>query len=607
MWFTLADVLAAKLLGDRVPEIISARRFLPKDPQKELRTIALEGADLNPETDDFYARLINQRREVQAKEGQASVADKPVLKSAQQSLKILANSTSYGIFVEINVQALDKSTPFVCYDFRGMGRKITSSKREDAGRFFHPLLGTLITGAARLMLALAERNAIDQGLNWAFCDTDSLAIANVAGLPETTFKQRVEAVRAWFEPLNPYDVKGSILQLEKVNYPVECPGEPDQLRPVSCLAISAKRYVLFDRDETSPPIVRKASAHGLGYLTAPYKESDKARSERIGAKGVELWQEDLWLRIIEAHDKGHPEQVDYASLVNFDQPAASRYAATNQTLLKWFETYNEAVPVERRVRPFNFLLSFQAKSRLEMVAADSEALSLPQWRRRTPTPASRYSTDLIKDQPPVFDRQSGDVIPWAWLKTYGRALVRHHLSSERKFLGGEGTEHGMLRRRHVEAWATIPIGKEAGNLEEREFLGDGDEELRWSMADQDRYQVAGDIARLMRASGISASSLVSRARVSHHTLRDLQEGKRLSAASILRLAQAAEELRREAEMVRGGDEHARRIGSVLVEQLGSVSALADRLGKTRQYVGRVLKGQKAMTPALASQLLSLYL
>jgi hypothetical protein len=47
---------------------------------------------------------------------------------------------------------------------------------EKPGRYFHPLVGTLITGAARLMLAMAERSAIDCGLGWALCDTDSLAL-----------------------------------------------------------------------------------------------------------------------------------------------------------------------------------------------------------------------------------------------------------------------------------------------------------------------------------------------------------------------------------------------------------------------------------------------
>jgi hypothetical protein len=42
---------------------------------------------------------------------------------------------------------------------------------------WHPLLATLITGAARLMLAISETVTEKAGLTWAFCDTDSMAIA----------------------------------------------------------------------------------------------------------------------------------------------------------------------------------------------------------------------------------------------------------------------------------------------------------------------------------------------------------------------------------------------------------------------------------------------
>ncbi|HEV8408015.1 MAG TPA: hypothetical protein VGQ34_08775, partial [Sphingomicrobium sp.] len=219
MWFTLADVLAAKLLGGKVPEIVAAIRFEPMEPQDGLKDIVLAGAEVRPAEDDFYELLINQRRRVQAQEDRASDDEKAGFGAAQQGLKILANSTSYGIFVELNVQQLERSRRVTCYDYRGVGHSMTASKLEDTGRYFHPLLASLITGAARLMLALAERNALDQGLGWAFCDTDSLAIANVASLPESDFIARVEAVRAWFEPLNPYEDKGSILQLEKVNFP----------------------------------------------------------------------------------------------------------------------------------------------------------------------------------------------------------------------------------------------------------------------------------------------------------------------------------------------------------------------------------------------------
>ncbi len=63
-----------------------------------------------------------------------------------------------------------------------------TAKREQPGRYYHPLLATLITGAARLMLALTERLAFEHGLNWAFCDTDSMAFAN------TCYSDRLQAV-----------------------------------------------------------------------------------------------------------------------------------------------------------------------------------------------------------------------------------------------------------------------------------------------------------------------------------------------------------------------------------------------------------------------------
>lgn len=44
------------------------------------------------------------------------------------------------------------------------------------GRTCYPPLAALITSAARLMLALLEREVTDRGGSYAFCDTDSMAI-----------------------------------------------------------------------------------------------------------------------------------------------------------------------------------------------------------------------------------------------------------------------------------------------------------------------------------------------------------------------------------------------------------------------------------------------
>jgi hypothetical protein len=599
MWFTLADVLAAKLLGEKVPEIVSAIRFEPMEPQADLKPVILAGVEVQPSTDDFYALLINQRRRVQAMEDEAPADEKAALGASQQGLKILANSTSYGIFVELNVQQLDSSQVVTCYDFRGVGRKITTSKIEDTGRYYHPLLGSLITGAARLMLALAERNALDQGLGWAFCDTDSLAIANAAGLPEPEFIACVEAVRAWFEPLNPYDAKGSILQLEKVNFPTGEHRNRVALRPVNCLAISAKRYVLFDRSEDGSPIIRKASAHGLGHMLPPYKDPDR---KRIGRIGVQLWQEELWREIIRAHDAGRPDQPDLDRLPGLDQAAPTRYGVTNHTLLNWFKGYNQTVAEPDRVRPFNFLLTFQTKSRMEMAATDPDGFREAAWRRRTPKAASRYSSNIAEDRPEVFDRATGEPVPWEWLRSYRRSLAAHHLHSETKFRGGEDNAHGTLTRRHVEVWAVIPIGKEADNLEEREFFGDGDDGIEWDLARQDRSRLLADIEETLATYKISDRALTEYARVSHHTLAALRKGGRVTSQSLLNLARAGEELRKAAKTETLENASWLEVAEVLKREAGSGNKLAAQLGVTGPYLYRVLKGEKPLSSKMIERL-----
>ncbi len=599
LWFTLADVLAAKLLGGKTPEIIAAIRFTPRQSQGGLKPVRLAGGNLNPAAEDFYASIINQRRRIQARQDDAAGSDRDRLEADQQGLKILANSTSYGIFVELNVRSLERSRAVTLYDHRGKGRRINTSKIEQPGRYFHPLLGSLITGAARLMLASAECNVLDQGLDWAFCDTDSLAIANPAGLPVEVFRGRVEAVRRWFEPLNPYDVKGSILQLEKVNFPPGRHKEPDALRPVNCLAISAKRYVLFDRDETGEPVIRKASRHGLGHLIAPYKDPDPTRTGRIG---VQLWQSDLWTEILRAHDADRPDRPDLDRLPGIDEAAATRYGVTNQTLLNWFKGYNVGVSERDRVWPFNFLLTYQAKSRLEMASVDPKALSSSLWRKRSPKPASRYSSDLTSDRPEVFDRQTGKAIGWRHLRSYRRTLSRHHLHSESKFRGGEDAEHGTLSRRHVEAWAASAIGKEADNLDQREVFGEGDDPILYGVAMEDRQKLIADLNALQAEFGISDRQLTLQARVSHHTLTALRKDRRVTMRSMFAVVCALEGIRQEKTAAAGDQRRWLEVAQQLRDKFGSGNKLADLLRVSRPYMHRVLNGEKPLSGRVIARL-----
>jgi hypothetical protein len=92
-------------------------------------------------------------------------------------------------------------------------------KIEEPGKFFHPLLATLITGAARLMLAIAESLCFEKDLDWAFCDTDSMAIAKPGEMGEADFFEQARSICEWFSPLNPYEKKGSIFKIEDANFP----------------------------------------------------------------------------------------------------------------------------------------------------------------------------------------------------------------------------------------------------------------------------------------------------------------------------------------------------------------------------------------------------
>jgi hypothetical protein len=510
LWFTLADVLASKILSGRTPKVLSVIHFQAMGKQEGLKSIAVAQEMIDPATDDFYQRLITHRNAIKRKLQTATAAEKPVLESDQKSVKILANATSYGIFVELNVENYAAVKPMIGYGVRPQAFKFRSKKFEKPGRYFHPLLGTLITGAARLMLALAERQVTEQKLDWAFCDTDSIAIANTRNLPLSEFKAEALKVRDWFKHLNPNGEDRSILQLENVNFPEDKDGDLNALDPPHCLAVSAKRYVLFNRGN-GLPVVRKGSGHGLGHLLAPYDETPAERRARIERIGVPLWQEDLWKEIIRAAETGRPDQTKFMEMPGFDTPAASQYAATTPDLLAWFKGYNECRPEGERIFPFGFLLSLQAKSRLEMAKDNPEASSHELWRRREPRPAAPYFKRAIDAKDHAFDRDRGDKIPASWLKSHGRSLIRYHLHPESKFRGGDYDQRGPLHRRLVFALTHVPIGKESDQIEENEYIGEEAGPLEHPLATKDRSELLTFIAETKKLRRISDRVLLGQA------------------------------------------------------------------------------------------------
>jgi hypothetical protein len=81
------------------------------------------------------------------------------------------------------------------------------------------------------------------------------------------FRAKVQEIVEWFQPLNPYKHDVRLFNLEKANYGLkdrETGKTTANLEPLYCLAVSAKRYCLFNRDCPSP----LAGETNLGSLPA---------------------------------------------------------------------------------------------------------------------------------------------------------------------------------------------------------------------------------------------------------------------------------------------------------------------------------------------------
>ena len=462
LWFTLADCIVSKLMTGKCPQIEKAQSYRPGPRQSSLKAIQILGKSdftIDPNSDDFFTRLIDLRDEAKGSGN-----------SIEKTLKIIANSTSYGIFIEVTRDDAPKSEILNVYGPDGECKRVATNALEQPGRYFHPLLGVMITGAARLMLGIAELKTDELGLDWVFCDTDSLAIAKPECISRKEFRKKTEEIIDWFKPLNPYRKADSILKMETINFGIGS----REMEPLYCLAISAKRNALFNLDSDEHPIIRKASAHGLGHLIDPYADSEappnlaKPRVP-LAEIGVRRWQHDLWIKIIQAAIEGHPDQVLLDWHPALSRPAAMRYAASSPALLNWVARWNEGRPYQEQIRPFGFLVPFTAKMGVfaPFAATVVEVVNRGRpLRDQLPAPIAPFDTDSTRILGKIFDRLTGRAVEPEELKTYAEVLAQYHLSCEDKFKKGQFLDRGRTERRHVVATGLNWIGKEANQVGE---------------------------------------------------------------------------------------------------------------------------------------------
>jgi DNA polymerase elongation subunit (family B) len=308
-----------------MPGILKTKSFVPIGRQPDIKAIQFFGdenyvIDLTLPDADFFRMVIEMRSEIKAKRDEHTKGSPEYvrLEAMQLALKLIANSTSYGVLVQFDVDERETAINMTAYygeqsrDYtarkpeRGDDGKKTASgvKAEKPGTWFAPW-GPLITAGGRLLIAIAECQAREEGkeyggIHYGMCDTDSMAFVRPDGMPRDEFRAAVGRITAKFQHLNPYKPtkkpdgslkEDEVFATEDVNYDFTNKNGmvkivKPRMKPLYILSISAKRYAMANivkqdgseytdledlyRDRKQATVIlRKVSSHGLGHISAP--------------------------------------------------------------------------------------------------------------------------------------------------------------------------------------------------------------------------------------------------------------------------------------------------------------------------------------------------
>lgn len=536
--------------------MLRAIRVVAVGQQAGLQPVSLRGAiDIDPSAEDFFKRVVEARALVKI-DSRLSAAERDALRLF---LKILANSGSYGLFVEVNPERV-ANDPKTGKPKRAKVRvwagdssfETTSEFVERPGPWYCPVMASLITAGGRLLLGTIERLVTDVGGSYLMCDTDSMAIigSERGGLVPCSgglhhLPDGREAVKAFswaeirriverFDSLNPYDrriVHEPLLKIEDVNF-----DSAGNQRELSGYAIAAKRYALFIRTPDGGIELAKASGHGLGYLYRPKKEFNKKLKEHVWV--VEAWE---WI-IRRALGLPCTEPSWFAL------PAMMRIAVTTPEVMKALQARQNGRQYPARVKPFNFVLS-------PLIDPDGEC---PVGTTRdeftliapfTPDASCWFDLEFVnlyeEDGKTYRLARPGYRLPTeAEAKTYGDIVSQYRWHAEAKSLAPDGgpclaESAGLLGRVPVLAAQEFrSIGKETDRRWEREddmsLLNPRLVEYR----PQESARLVVDPAVGHHARKHSIRALAKAAQISEKTVKSLRRGGRIRKSTAVRLREA---------------------------------------------------------------------
>jgi hypothetical protein len=547
-WYSFIDVIASKILnGDRCPEILRTITLEPHDVQNGLKPIKFFGDpdyEIDLTRDDLFQRVIDMRAEVKD--------DNPAM---ALGLKLTASATAYGALIEFIVD--EHKTPRGTTVYHGTERTrrlaraalpsedggfaISGYKAERAGAWFAPW-GPLIPAGGRLLLAIAERLAADRGLGYAFCDTDSMAFVRPDGMGQEDFRVRVQEIagpHGWFQALNPYSNNDALFNIEPVNYAHD---NSKQLEPLYVLAVSAKRYALANR-RGEEWIIRKATGHGLGHITAPAYDPaalpphPTAPLEKLSNSRNPKLVCDLWRIAFEAAGRGDDIQLAIKDplkiLPGLNEPQFQQRALSSRA--DWLAY--DRLPNRRAFMFFNILPA--PVSADWTFAANDPEINKTRNDLLDTTLYAKAGKDFLdknslrRSDNNQFPAESFHEAFGLRLCTVADCLWDYFDHSEMKSRG----EKGLLQRRKMVVLDHEYIGKETNSLIDPDVEAAGDEEIE----DAPNIPIFRRGFNPSLLIGLDLDALSERAGVNPETLRRaFQRGQRLEPDAMKRLRASLE-------------------------------------------------------------------
>jgi hypothetical protein len=539
MWIAGPDLLASVILSGRIPNIRKAFRIVPHGKQLGLRSIRLRNAiTVDPRTEDFFTRVIEYRKQNKQND------------RLQYFLKILANSTSYGTYLELNPVKIDaKQRPRITvHSGDHVFDQVAPDAIEQPGRFYFPLLGALITAGGRLLLAMIERCVRDVGGTYMCCDTDALIIVaselgGTVQMPDGSPPvkalswRQVQQIADRFDSLSPYNRKivPHLLRLTDENF-----DKNGIQRQLFGLSIAAKRYALYSTKCGRPSCrhrkcitVVDPKAHGLIFC-APTEEREN---------GLPKWWWELWRFLLALEFKQMGEQVphvllfagraiDTESMADVDGlPAWIRLPAMMKMRIS---TPHYLDQMKHKASPFGFVLHPRTRDRLKLTLLTPFSKNREGWAKSLCVNTHDGRTYRLEEIP------SADVI------SLGDILCGYVNHPEIKSLGPDGAKcqphtRGLLRRMAINGGLQHCIGKEVSRFEEgkNDFIESVDDVC----IHYDGGRVAANESLIAEIGRYGLRRTTKRTRLDRKTIRAVMKGQKVKISTLAKVVMGLREER----------------------------------------------------------------